>query len=289
MSLETPLISIVVPFHNAERFIARSIESLLAQHFPPADFEIILVDNNSTDRSVQIAAGYPDVTVLSEPTQGSYAARNRGIRAANGDLIATIDPDCIAEPDWLSSIAKCMEDSRCMVVLGNQRHGSGSTALRLLELYESEKVAYVTQRKQKELYFGYTNNMAFRKCVFGRVGLFPQRIRGGDTIFVRKVVDELGCDAVRYEPAMRTTHLEVDTLGAYYAKRMVYGHSNEKISHQLKFRPLQTSERWAVFRNVARSHGVSIGKALVLLALLAPGALLYESGRRRGMFQRLGF
>ena len=286
MSPARQKISIVLPVYNAERFIRQSLDSLLSQNFPREQYEIIVVDNNSTDRSAEIASGFPAVTVLAQPITGSYAARNTGISAASGEIIATIDPDCVAGPHWLAVIAKEMEDPSCMVLLGHARHAPGSNALHLLELYEAEKMAYVTERRQKELYFGYTNNMAFRRTVFDTIGLFPQQMRGGDTVFVRRVVDALGCDVVRYNPAMEVTHLEVDTVNAYYAKRAVYGQSNERISHQLPFRPLWNSERWTVFRKVTRKHGFSIRRALMLLAVLAPGALLYESGRRKGMLGR---
>ena len=286
MTATAPRISIVVPLYNGERYIRRSIDSLLSQNYPRERYEVIVVDNNSTDRSAAIAAEYDGVKVLPEPVTGSYAARNTGISAASGEIIATIDPDCVAAPTWLAVIAGEMEDPGCMVLLGHQRHPPGSDALHLLELYEAEKIAYVTERRQKELYFGYTNNMAFRRTVFDSVGLFPEQIRGGDTVFVRRVVDALGCEVVRYNPAMEITHLEVESVNAYYAKRAVYGKSNERISQQLPFRPLWNSERWAVFKKVARKNHFSLKRALMLLALLAPGALIYETGRRKGRLSR---
>ena len=93
----------------------------------------------------------------------------------------------------------------------------------------------------------------------------------------------MGCDVVRFRREMKTTHLEVDTLNAYYSKRMVYGQSNERLSQTMKFRPLRNQERWTVFMNLAKRQRLTWKKRLLLLALLAPGALLYEVGRRRGM------
>jgi hypothetical protein len=159
--------------------------------------------------------------------------------------------------------------------------------LDMLERYEAEKVAYITERRDERLYFGYTNNMAFRRTLFDEIGLFPERLRGGDTIFVQRAVSKFGCDVVAYNPEMRATHLEVDTVKAYYSKRHIYGNSNERISHVLPFRPLKNSERWDVFKRLVRRHDLPVGKALLLLALLAPGALIYESGRRRGMMSFL--
>jgi glycosyltransferase involved in cell wall biosynthesis len=261
------------------------LDGLRAQSLPRDMYEIVLVDNNSTDGSAAFAESCDDVTLLKQPISGSYAARNMGIREARGQIIATIDPDCRPDVDWLERIADSMKDSECMVVLGHQRHASQSEALELLELYEAEKIAYVTDRGEKELYYGYTNNMAFRRALFDQIGLFPERVRGGDTIFVRRVVDEFGPKVVRFNPDMKTTHLEVDTLNAYYAKRAIYGTSNERISHVMPYRPLRNAERWDVFSKLARKHRFPLRKKLLLLALLVPGAILYETGRRRGMFK----
>ena len=278
-------ISVVVPFYNAERFLSKCIDGLRAQVFPRDRYEIILVNNNSSDLSRNVAADYPDVILLDQPISGSYAARNMGIRHASGEIIATIDPDCRPDHDWLAQIDRGMKDESCSILIGHQRHANKSPGLELLEMYEAEKIAYVTRTKKKELYFGYTNNMAFRRSLFDVIGFFPERVRGGDTMFVRTAVDRLGCDVVRFNCNMKTTHLEVDTLGAYYSKRMVYGQSNERLSKAMKFRPLHNLERLKVFASLARTQRLTWKKSLFLLALLAPGALLYEAGRRKGMIK----
>ena len=154
-------------------------------------------------------------------------------------------------------------------------------------LFATSTAPNVTNAGQRELYFGYTNNMAFRRCVFDSIGLFPERTRGGDTIFVRRAVDKLGPEAVRYIPSMKTTHLELASLNAYYNKRLIYGQSNERITEIVPFRPLKNRERWRVFTSLARRHKLSLRKKLTLLALLAPGVLLYEGGRRKRMMSRL--
>jgi glycosyltransferase involved in cell wall biosynthesis len=279
------MISVVIPFYNAERFLSACLDALESQTVERCKYEIILVNNNSTDDSVAVAKRHCDVTLLSQPVTGSYAARNMGIVAARGDIIATLDPDCRPDPDWLEQIIAGMEDSARLVLLGHQRHANASEAMALLEEYEAEKVDYVTRNREKNLYFAYTNNMAFRRDVFESIGLFPERVRGGDTIFIRRVVDAFGCDAVAFNPAMKVTHLELDTLNAYYRKRVIYGQSNERISQVMPFRPLRNRERWAVFRSIARKGRLTWRKKLLLLALLAPGALLYEGGRRRGMLK----
>jgi glycosyltransferase involved in cell wall biosynthesis len=85
-----PLVSVVVPVHNGERFLAAALESALAQDYP--EQEIVVVDDGSTDGSAAIAAEYP-ARVLRQPNQGVASARNAGVAASGGALIAFLDQD----------------------------------------------------------------------------------------------------------------------------------------------------------------------------------------------------
>jgi glycosyltransferase involved in cell wall biosynthesis len=94
--------SVIVPMRNASAWIEECLDALQRQEFPGGDYEIIVVDNCSSDDSASRVQQRPQITLLDEPVPGSYAARNRGIRAASGDVIAFIDADCVAQPGWLT-------------------------------------------------------------------------------------------------------------------------------------------------------------------------------------------
>jgi glycosyltransferase involved in cell wall biosynthesis len=94
-----PLVSVVIPAYNAERFLAGAIESVLAQAYSPV--ETIVVDDGSTDRSAEIARGFGGVTVIEQENGGPSAARNRGFAASKGDFIAFHDSDDEMTPDKL--------------------------------------------------------------------------------------------------------------------------------------------------------------------------------------------
>ena len=83
---DRPLASVVVPFRDSERHIAPCVESLLGQTGVDGPYEIILIDNGSTDRSAAIVAAYDGPLLLAEQTPGAYAARNTGIRAARAPV-----------------------------------------------------------------------------------------------------------------------------------------------------------------------------------------------------------
>ncbi len=96
---EQPLVSVVIPAYEAERFIGEAIESVRAQTYAPV--ETIVVDDGSADGTAAVAAGYEGVAVISQDNAGPAAARNRGFAAARGELIAFHDADDAMAPDKL--------------------------------------------------------------------------------------------------------------------------------------------------------------------------------------------
>jgi glycosyltransferase involved in cell wall biosynthesis len=100
-------ISIIIPAYNEERYLKRCLDSVASQLEQP--YEVIVVDNNSTDATVTIAHTYPFVRLLQEKNQGRVYARNAGFQAAGGDILARIDADAELPPDWTQSIRRYFE------------------------------------------------------------------------------------------------------------------------------------------------------------------------------------
>lgn len=92
-------VSLIIPLYQGERFIAEAVASALAQDERPA--EIIVVDDGSTDGGPAIARALPGVLCLEQPNRGPAAARNAGVQAACGDLIAFLDQDDLLRPSAL--------------------------------------------------------------------------------------------------------------------------------------------------------------------------------------------
>lgn len=99
-------VSVVIPAYNEEKLLGRCLESLHNQHLAP--HEIIVVDNNSSDRTAEIAAQYGAI-VVSEKRQGIAWARDAGFDRASGDIIARCDADCVAPPTWIETITRYYE------------------------------------------------------------------------------------------------------------------------------------------------------------------------------------
>ncbi len=270
--------SVVIPFYNSERYINECIGGLLSQTYPTERYEIIMVDNNSTDASAEIVKQYPRIKLMSEEKQGAYAARNTGLKKAKGWIIAFTDPDCIPSNDWLQKMATIMEHSGVGIVIGSRKPPLGSSLLSMLEAYEHEKNNYVFNSKIKEIYFGYCNNMAVRKELLDEVGPFVERARGSDTIFIRRCVEEYSSDIVRYFPDIWVRHMEIDSITKLYRKVCIYGGSRRNYRHIAYVRPLKTRERLMVFRRTIRSQRYSLIKSSLLFGLLAIGLFYWASG-----------
>jgi len=104
--MEKFYISVIIPAHNSEKTIEQCIESILKQ--TGVDFEVIVVDNNSTDRTKKIIKKFCQIDArikyVFESQQGRGAARNAGLAVAKGEIVAMTDSDCVAPDDWLKTL-----------------------------------------------------------------------------------------------------------------------------------------------------------------------------------------
>jgi cellulose synthase/poly-beta-1,6-N-acetylglucosamine synthase-like glycosyltransferase len=101
-----PKVSVVIPAYNEEKYIGDCLKSLRNQTIPPD--EIIVVDNNSTDNTAEIAKKFGAI-VVGEKRQGVTYARNKGFESARNEIIARIDADCVAPHDWIEKIKKLLQ------------------------------------------------------------------------------------------------------------------------------------------------------------------------------------
>jgi glycosyltransferase involved in cell wall biosynthesis len=108
-------VSVIVPAYNEEKYIRTCLEALIHQDEKPD--EIVVVDNNCTDHTAQIAQEFP-ITILKEEKQGMISARNAGFNHADGDIIARCDADVIVPVDWIKKIKNNFEDETIDALTG---------------------------------------------------------------------------------------------------------------------------------------------------------------------------
>jgi glycosyltransferase involved in cell wall biosynthesis len=97
--------SIVLCAYNSERVIARALDSLFAQDYPAELYEVIVIDDGSSDRTAEIVEKYPARLVRHETNLGRGAARNTGLDYIKGDVYVCFDDDCVVSPNWLRQLA----------------------------------------------------------------------------------------------------------------------------------------------------------------------------------------
>ena len=100
------LTSVVIPAYNEEQYLGRCLAALARQTYPADRFEVIVVDNGSTDTTAEIARRYGGVRVITKPRKGVARARQAGFAAARGAVIASTDADTVVPPFWVARIAE---------------------------------------------------------------------------------------------------------------------------------------------------------------------------------------
>ena len=111
------MITVVIPTYNEEKNIERCLRALNEQTIPREDFEIIVVDGQSGDRTIEIAQRYAD-KVIQQVSKGVGGARNDGARLGRGDIIVTTDADCIPYSEWLEVVLERFEKEDVVAVTG---------------------------------------------------------------------------------------------------------------------------------------------------------------------------
>ncbi|MEM6837289.1 MAG: glycosyltransferase [Cyanobacteria bacterium P01_C01_bin.120] len=183
----TPFVSVIIPVFNDFLQLLVCLQSLKKQSYHKNLYEIIVVNNNSTDEFDASVIEFEGVNLYVEEIPGSYAARNKGISVAKGSVIAFIDSDCRAQNQWIESgIAALQENSADLV--GGQVSFSFSAQKTSAELYDSLTNMQIKRDIEKRK-VSKTANLFVRRKVFDAIGLFPLLKSGGDVAWTKRATD----------------------------------------------------------------------------------------------------
>lgn len=164
--MHEPLISVVVPVRNGERFYASAMDSIAAQEYP--NLEVLLVDDGSTDGlkgHIKRLAAF--VTYIRTEQQGQAAARNRGVQEANGQLIAFLDIDDLWTCGHLTRLVRCLED--------HPEAGIAQGFMR--QFWKGSNGAHHFTAIYRMPYLG---SCLFRRTVFHQCGMFDEQMQYGE-------------------------------------------------------------------------------------------------------------
>lgn len=183
-------VSVIIPVYNDPDGLQKCLQALDQQTYPKELYEVIVVDNGSTESPVSVIAPYENVTLLIEQEPGSYAARNTGIANAKGQMIAFTDADCIPGANWLQAGVDCLliaED--CGLVAGRiDLFFLDPQAPTAVEIYESVEMGFSQAKFLKDQHYALTANLFTYRHVLKAVGLFDTTLKsGGDREWGQRV------------------------------------------------------------------------------------------------------
>ncbi|MFC1514909.1 glycosyltransferase [Candidatus Omnitrophota bacterium] len=213
--------SIVVPFYNTEKTIEACISSLVGQDYPKDKFEIIFVNNNSTDASCAIVARHPEVRLLHEGRQGAYAARNAGIIRAKGSFIVFTDADAQARRDWLGNIAAVLKKAECDLLLGWYTCPSPAPLLKVHGRYIAERTRRALEQRNALMLSGGAFNLIVKKEVLEKEDLFREIIRGADRSFILRCFNK--GYRIGFDENIAVKRNDIHSLGVFLLKNFIYG------------------------------------------------------------------
>jgi glycosyltransferase involved in cell wall biosynthesis len=201
----TPLLfSIVIPTRNRKKSLAMLLASIDRQ--TERSFEVIVVNDGSTDGTEISAAEFPAVRCITIPHSGPAIARNRGAQEAHGDIIVCTDDDCIVPEDWLARYAEVFRTMNVQAAAGSIENvlpeNPYSVVYQMTTEYFQKKLNSVSGRS----YFVTSNNFACRKDAFIAVRGFDERFQRGaeDRELSARLIAE-GC-SIRFVPEIVIRH-----------------------------------------------------------------------------------
>jgi O-antigen biosynthesis protein len=188
-------VSVVVPFLNAARTIGDLIVGLRGQRSHAlGGTEFIFVDNGSTDagRDVALTSGLPELRVVDQAVRGVSAARNKGMEAARGEILAVIDSDCVPTRQWLRELVAPFVSADVHLAAGSLASFPPRTAAQRFAARYGLNEAQRTV--DAAISFANGRNMAVRRSSALAVGGWPEEMLQGDDIeFSHRIRDRFGC------------------------------------------------------------------------------------------------
>jgi cellulose synthase/poly-beta-1,6-N-acetylglucosamine synthase-like glycosyltransferase len=269
-----PKVSVIVCAYNAERTMDRCLASLEKLNYP--NHEAIVVNDGSTDATREICERYNFVDLINQENQGLSAARNVGLNAATGEIIAYTDSDCMVDPDWLTYLVTCFQSSEFAAVGGPNLSPRDDSMVATCVAVSPGAPAHVLLDDEVAEHIPGCN-MAFRREALEAIAGFDPIFRAaGDDVDVCWRLQNKGYK-IGFSPAAVVWHFRRNTVRDYLKQQRGYGKAETLLffKHPSRFNVLGQS-RW---------FGRIYGDLSSFLASRQPR--IYSGVFGRGLFQTL--
>lgn len=216
------MISVIVPAHNAQATITACVSALACQENTPSDYEIIVIDDGSTDNTGQLAAA-AGARVIRQQKRGPAAARNAGIHAACGDITCFTDADCAPRPDWICQItAPLLTDPAVAGVKGAYTSSQKEIAARFVQIEYEDK--YDRLRQYPRITFMDFYSAAYRRAILLEHNGFDERfsLANSEDRELSYRLAALGYQMI-FRPQAIVGHHHANSVSGYFRKKVLNG------------------------------------------------------------------
>jgi len=268
-----PRVSVIVCTYNGGRTLDQCLSSLLALDY--ANYEVIVVDDGSTDETRSVLSRNPGIRVIHQENQGLGAARNVGLQAASGEIVAYTDSDCYADRDWLTHLVAQLERSGASAVGGPNLNPRGTWLAACVAASPGQPTHVLIDDQTAEHIPGC--NMAFRREALEAINGFDSQFRtAGDDVDVCWRLQHEGYQ-ITFAPGATIWHHPRQTPIHYLRQQAGYGQA-EGLLH---FKHPDRFTGWGA----SKWRGVVYGAAAADLGLFPP--IIYRGTFATGLFQCL--
>lgn len=300
---QRPVISVVITSHDLARFdmLAEAIESVKRQHYPAV--QIVVAIDHDPDLERVVRRNYPDLTVVCTDTQrGAPGARNVGVLAADGDVVAFLDDDAIARPGWLSELARLYEEHDALAAGGRlvPRWPDDGPAWWLpdeyLWLVGATHPGFNDGDREGVVRNTFGSNISFRREVFLELDGFDEAVVGrrgdrqlqaGETDLAQRLREEYD-RGVRYSAAAVVEHrVDSDQLELSWLLERSYQQGVSKWVFSRRHPKGMSEETGFLRRLITRSIPQRVATALMLPVLTAAVGLGFAIAAIRGVDEDL--
>jgi glycosyltransferase involved in cell wall biosynthesis len=219
MNEPRPFVSVIVPVFDDAQGLRTCLEALRAQTYPVDRHEIVVVDNASNEDLRPVVAAFPGVRFEREQSPGSYAARNQGIAASKGQILAFTDSDCLPDPGWIEAAVRALEARPGCGAVGGRIEMIARDPSRITAFDLHDLVWGMPQRVYVERFgLAATANLIAHRWVFDRVGPFDASFKScGDCEWSFRR-DAAGIELI-YSDAARVRHPTRSSLREFVRRR----------------------------------------------------------------------
>jgi O-antigen biosynthesis protein len=272
-----PRVSVVVCSYNGGRTLEQCLKSLLVLNYP--DYEVIVVDDGSTDDTPAILDHFPRVRVLRQPNHGLSVARNVGLHAATGEIVAYTDSDCFVDPDWLTHLVYQLQRSGADAVGGPNLTPEDGWQAACVAASPRQPTHVLESDQLAEHVPGC--NMAFRRDALLAInGFDPIYRKAGDDVDVCWRLQQAG-RWITFAPGAFVWHHRRQGPRTYLRQQAGYGEAEALLyfKHPDKFNS-RGDGKWRGVMYGAAHQGLRLGKTIIYRGIFASGLFqcVYQPG-----------